>query len=442
MKKILILMVTVLFITACSTDLEQAPPKLASADSLTEFSGVLYAAYYYQLATSAPMATMGDFRADNAFMAESPYSDFDEFNNALPSMEDQFFGPFYTALYKSILSANIVIENSDNDSQVAEAKFLRALSYFKLVSAFGDVPLNTEAEPSLTDTAALARQSTANVYTQIIQDLTEAIPNLSTSVDDNGRASRLAAQGILGKVYLTMGRYSDAVTQLSAVVGGASAAGISLEANYGDIFGAANESGNSEIIFALKKSSAVADEYSFASDFTAWYGGNDSKSDFPIDADLVAAFDAAGDSTRKGVTLDATGTLGAKFPLSSAQDNDWIELRLADVILLHAEAVNEASNAGGAQSASILSGLDAIRTRAGLASLSGTATTQAGVRQAILNERRLELALEGHRWFDLIRTNSVNAEMGVTVNANYHLFPIPVSEVLATNGVITQNAGY
>ena len=71
-----------------------------------------------------------------------------------------------------------------------------------------------------------------------------------------------------------------------------------------------------------------------------------------------------------------------------------------------------------------------------------TASTQAEVRQAIQDERRLELAFEGHRWFDLVRTNSVNAEMGVTVNANYHVFPIPTSEVRSTNGVITQNAGY
>lgn len=424
--------------TACSTDLDQSPSNIASADSLTDFTGVLNAAYYYQLSTSAPMALMGDFRADNALMLESPNADIDVFNNALPSQEDQFFGPFYTALYKSILSANIVIENSTNETDVAEAKFLRGLSYFKLVTAFGDVPVNLSASPSLTDTESLARQPKASIYSNvIIPDLTDAMAVLSTEIVD-GRASKYAAQGILGKVYATMGEYSNAVPHLADVVNGAAGAGIVLEPNFSEIFGVANEVGNTEIIFATQKSASIADEYNFATDFSGWFSGNDSKSDFPIDADLIAAFDAAGDVTRKAVTLDAVGTRAIKFPIDGADDHDWIELRLADVILLYAEALNET----GSPASTVLPLLDDIRTRAGLASLTGTATTQAEVRQVILDERRLELALEGHRWFDLIRAGAVDVEMGEAVNTNYYLFPIPVSEVLATNGVITQNPGY
>ena len=74
-------------------------------------------------------------------------------------MEDQFFGPFYTALYKSILSANNVIENSKDPTEVGEAKFLRGLSYFKLVRVFGDVTVNLSATPSTTDESILARVS-------------------------------------------------------------------------------------------------------------------------------------------------------------------------------------------------------------------------------------------------------------------------------------------
>ena len=124
-----------------------------------------------------------------------------------------------------------------------------------------------------------------------------------------------------------------------------------------------------------------------------------------------------------------------KFPQTNGPDHDWIELRLGDVILLYAEALNENGNTTAA-----LTELNKIRTRAGLSA--STATSQADVRQAILDERRLELAFEGQRWFDLVRTGTVNAEMGQTVDANYHLFPIPVSEILSSFGVITQNAGY
>jgi len=438
MKNIYIfLLVSLLLTTACSTDLDQAPPNLASSDSLTDFEGVLNAAYFYQLGAVTPMAVMGEFRADNAFMFEAPYTEFDLFTQNLTTMEDQFFGPLYTALYKSILSANNVIENSSNATQVGEARFLRALAYFKLVLAFGDVTVNLDASPSLTDTSILVRQAAADVYNNvIIPDLNEAISALGTVIED-GRASRYAAQGLLGKVYMHMNNTQAAETNLAAVVNGAGAAGISLESNYADVFGAANE-GNSEIIYSTQIQSSIVDEYSFASRFWNWFVGDDSKSDYPVDQDLVAAFNASGAAdTRRAVTLHADGRTAIKFPKDGGlgSEHDWIELRLADVILLYAEALNENGNTAAA-----LTQLNRIRSRAGLADSSATA--QADVRQAIQDERRLELAFEGHRWFDLVRTNTVNAEMGVTVSPNYHVFPIPTSEVRSTNGVITQNTGY
>ena len=438
MKNIYIFLLgSLLLTTACSTDLDQAPPNLASSDSLTDFEGVLNAAYFYQLGAVTPMAVMGEFRADNAFMFEAPYTEFDLFTQNLTTMEDQFFGPLYTALYKSILSANNVIENSSNATQVGEAKFLRALAYFKLVLAFGDVTVNLDASPSLTDTSILVRQAAADVYNNvIIPDLNEAISALGTVIED-GRASRYAAQGLLGKVYMHMNNTQAAETNLAAVVNGAGATGISLESNYADVFGAANE-GNSEIIYSTQIQSSIVDEYSFASRFWNWFVGDDSKSDYPVDQDLVAAFNASGAAdTRRAVTLHADGRTAIKFPKDGGlgSEHDWIELRLADVILLYAEALNENGNTAAA-----LTQLNTIRSRAGLTDSS--ATSQADVRQAIQDERRLELAFEGHRWFDLVRTNTVNAEMGVTVSPNYHVFPIPTSEVRSTNGVITQNTGY
>jgi hypothetical protein len=361
-------------------------------------------------------------------------------------MEDQFFGPLYTAMYKSILSANNVVENSSNATHIAEAKFLRALSYFKLVKSFGDVTVNLSAAPSLTDTSILVRQPAADVYNNvIIPDLNDAMAVLSTSIVD-GRASKYAAQALLGKVYATMGDFANAETHLAAVVNGAAGAGISLKTNFNEIFGAANEVGNSEIIFATQISSSIVDEYSFGSDFWNWFVGDDSKADLPVDPDLVAAFDASdanggGTDLRRAVTLSADGLTAVKFPKEGGlgSEHDWIELRLADVILLYAEALNE----NGMPATTVLPLLDNIRIRAGLAVLDpATINTQTLVRQTIADERRLELAFEGHRWFDLVRTGAVDIEMGETINNNYHLFPIPVSEILATGGVIVQNPGY
>ncbi|WP_298315732.1 RagB/SusD family nutrient uptake outer membrane protein [uncultured Aquimarina sp.] len=436
MKKIILLLAIVSFFTACE-DLEQVPSNIANSDSLTDFEGVLNAAYYYQLGSVTPMAVMGDFRADNALMIEEPYPSFDRFNSDLLDMEDQFFEPFYIALYRSILSANNVIENSASSNDIGEAKFIRALSYFKLVRVFGDVTINLSSGDLNLNTT---RQPATEVYnTIIIPDLQDAIAALDNSGLSNGRATQIAAQGLLGKVYMQIGNFSSAESHLSAVVNGAAAAGVSLQPNFADIFGDANDL-NPEVLFATQVSSSIPDEYGFT-EFTGWYIGNDSKSFEPLDLDLVAAFDAAGDITRKDLTVDEVGIRGIKY-LSENPDQDWIELRLADVILLYAEALNENTNADGSQSASILGLLDDIRTRAGLASLSGTANTQIEVRQAIANERRLELAFEGQRWFDLVRTGTVDAEMGETINPNYHVFPVPVSEILASDGVIAQNPGY
>jgi hypothetical protein len=429
-------LIAVLAITACDNDLDQSPPLEIESGGLTDFANVLNSAYHYQTGTCTPLAVMGDFRADNMLMEEEPYPAFDRYNSDLAGgdLVEQFFRPFYSNLYKAILSANNVIENSMDANEVAEAKFLRALSYFKLVKVFGDVSVVLTGQPSI-DNTDLTRQPSAGIYTDIIiPDLEDAIVDLTNSVD-SGRASVLAAQGLLGKVYMYRGNYGSAETQLAAVIAGASAQSVMLEANFADVVTDAS----SEIIFATQVSTSVPDEYS-ATEFPEWFAGDDTKAPLPLDTDLTAAFDAAGDTTRKALSIDTAESTGVKY--QGGLEQDWIELRLSDVILLQAEAMNENNNATGSQSATILAMLDPIRTRAGLSSLSGTATTQATVRQAIANERRLELAMEGERWFDLVRTGTVDAEMGQTISPNYHVFPIPNSEILASNGVITQNAGY
>lgn len=440
MKNIyLLLFGLLLFVTACDNDLDQIPPNIASADSLTDFEGVLFAAYFYQHGAATPMAVMGDFRSDNALMDEEPFPAFDRFNSDLTDMEDQFFGPFYTAMYRSISSANTVINNSEDASDVAEARFLRAISYYKLVQMFGDVTVRLGGEDE-----AIERQPANDIYTNIIiPDLQEAVAVLDSDRRSDGRATRFAAQGYLAKVYMTRREFANAETQLAAIVNGAAAAGFSLQENFADIFGELNDL-NPEIIYAQQISSSIADEYGF-SEFWSWSGGLDTKSLLPLDPSLIAAFDAVANDTlvggdlRRAVTIDESVMASPKFPQSGGPDHDWIELRLADVLLLYAEALNE----NGAAPDAVLSILDPIRTRAGLAPLDPmTLNTQALVRQAIADERRLELAFEGQRWFDLVRTGTVDAAVGEAVNSNFLVAPIPISEVLVTNGVITQNPGY
>jgi len=428
-------LIAILAITACNNELDQTPPLQVESSTITDYANILNAAYHYQTGTCTPLAVMGDFRADNMLMEEEPYPAFDRYNSDLAGgdLVEQFFRPFYSNLYKAILSANSVIDNSTDSNEVAEAKFLRALSYFKLVKVFGDVSVILTPQPDEDiESIDLSRQPAAIVYSDIIiPDLQDAIVGLANDVD-SGRASVLAAQGILGKVYMYLGEFGNAETQLAAVLAGASGQSVMLEPNFADVV----TDSSTEIIFATQVSSSIPDEYGFT-EFPEWFAGDDTKAPLPLDADLTAAFDAAGDIVRKDLSIDTANSVGVKY--LGGLEQDWIELRLSDVILLYAEAQNE----NGSDTAdNILALLDPIRTRAGLASLTGTATSQADIRQAIADERRLELAMEGERWFDLVRTGTVDAEMGETISPNYHIFPIPSSEILSTNGVITQNPGY
>ncbi|MFK7972263.1 MAG: RagB/SusD family nutrient uptake outer membrane protein [Bacteroidia bacterium] len=454
MKNIFILLLSMLLVIAC-TDLDQVPPNFASSDSLTEYETVLFAAYGYHFDAVGPMAIFGDFRSDNCFFDETPFTDFDEFgSNALTSSQsNDFFRPFYAALYKSILSSNSVIANSTDATEVGEAKFLRALSYFKLVQVFGDVTVNLEAIPDVSDASVLVRTPKNDVYNNvIIPDLQDAKAALSSSsaADANGRATSNAAQALLGKVYASMGNYTAAATELKAVIEAAPGAGISLQDNFVDIFGVEDDL-NAEILFATQMSSTAAITSSNLDLFVNWYGGTNTKADpidnAPIDADLIAAFDAVADDTlpggdiRRAATIE--GTISVKYDLVSPGDHDWVELRLTDVVMLYAEALNE----NGSSADEVLGLLDPIRTRAGLTALDpATINTKDLVRQAILDERRLEFACEAQRWFDLVRFDAaqpgiLSAEMGTTVSSNYHVFPIPLSEVTSFDE-IAQNPGY
>ncbi len=445
MKNIFTVMVAMLLFTACTTDLDQVPPNLGDAESITDYQPVLFAAYNYQNEAAAPMAIFGDFRSDNALFDEE-FLEFDNFSVPSPLAavaSDAFIQPFYAALYSSILSANNVIINSTNPTEVAEARFLRGLSYFKLVQVFGDVSVNL-INPNVEELAAadISRQPINDVYTNvIIPDLEAARDGLavSTAAASNGRATKYAAQGLLGKVYAAMGNYTAAEIELEAVVSGTGAASIIQNTSFADVF---SSDLNDEILFATQMSSSITYSNTI---FADWYAGQNTKADEggPISPDLVEAFANSPGDLRADLTVDENdgNPISVKYSALGATEHDWIELRIADVVLLYAEALNENSKTTEA-----ITELNRIRTRAGLPGTS--ATTQDEVRQAILDERRLELACEGHRWFDLVRADAaepgiLNAEMniGTTISSDYYVFPIPNTEVSSFDE-IEQNPGY
>jgi hypothetical protein len=357
----------------------------------------------------------------------------------------------------------------------AEAKFLRAHYYFDLERLFKNIPLIVEVLKSA-DVYKQAQANPADVYAQIENDLSEAIPDLPTTVpaDENGRVTQGAAIALLGKVYLYEQKWTDAATQLAKVNGPTPGGvtpvyGYKLMDNFGDIF-SPDHKFNSESIFELAHTPSQnygwGDWPNFKGNVytqmigprnyngpTYWAGWGFN----PITPELVAAmqgdprepytivnidslaqatgstyehgYDNTGYFIRKFAPLlqykSTTGTAELNFP------NNYIEIRLADTYLMEAEAL---VNAGGDQ-ARAQALLDAVRARVGLSSVAVSLDN-------IYHERRLELATEGHRWFDLVRTGraaSVLAFKGFVAGKN-ELLPIPLKEL--NNTLLQQNPNY
>ncbi len=367
----------------------------------------------------------------------------------------------------------------------AEAKFLRAHYYFDLERLFKNIPLITQPL-DVSEARNVLQTSPDSVYAQIEADLKDAIPDLppTVSASENGRATQGAAIALLGKVYLYEQKWSDAVSELAQVNGTAPGSvtpvyGYSLMPNFGDIF-SPDHKFNSESIFEVTFTGSQA--YTWSQYGTAIKGnvlcvmvgprtsvGPDYYIGYGFDpivkSTLVQAMHPAGtnyydprykytianmDSLAKanGLTyappagnndsgyliqkyapqtkyVSATGDAPLNFP------NDYIEIRLADTYLMEAEAlVHTGSNTSRAAAL-----LNAVRARVGLAAESATLDN-------IYKERQLELATEGHRWYDLVRTGQAATALafkGFKGGTN-EILPIPLPDMQNTKMV--QNPGY
>ncbi len=377
-------------------------------------------------------------------------------------------------LYGTIGRANLIINNvfeineaGFDDQRKAEIKgeasFIRAFHYFQLVQLWGAVPLqlkeitsvSAELLPIIYPQMFPARAIEEEVYAQIISDLEYALETVPVTQTDKGYVTKGAVNAVLAKVYATKipHEYDKVIQYADAVING----GYSLVADYATLFDGLQEHENSsESIFEINYEGTSASGNWGASMFR----GTDWKKFNTPSHDLVAAFDAAGDNIRKAVSIDFQNVSGkwgdpywpaanypfiAKYPIiASPSPQNYIFLRLADIILLKAEALNETGDLNGAAEL-----VNQIRDRVDLPPVN--ASTQEAMRLAIENERRLELAFEGHRWFDLKRTGRAlevmsdiqgpNGMINYGVNENKLFWPIPQSE-LDNNANLVQNPGY
>lgn len=344
---------------------------------------------------------------------------------------------------------------------MGEAKFLRAFMYFTLVKTYGGVPIVDHLPNPSSDAdrvMQLTRKSPAEVYAFIESDLNDAIAALpaksSYSASEKGRASKGAAYALLAKVSLYQKKWQQALDNANLVTGYALAS-----AGYASQYKITGEN-DEESIFEIQGTGSTPAKgiqgYS-ASQGARGAGGWGWGFNTPSQS-LVNAYEAG--DVRKDATIIFAGTTlydGRVVPLtvenprynykaySSAYTDAWETdvnikyLRYAEVLLIKAEAMNELT-----QTAAAIPILNQIRNRAGLANT--TATTQTEVRTAIWKERRVELAMEFDRFFDLVRTGqavSAFAADGKTfIVGKNEVFPLPQKFISEANGLSAQNPNY
>lgn len=391
---------------------------------------------------------------------------------------------WYQTMYVAIRRANVVVERVPNISMdetlknrlIAEARFMRGFFYFKLVQLYGDVPLILTTSPEF----KVPRTPKDEIYNDvIIPDLEFAVANLPEksqyAPEDLGRVTKGTARAMLARMYLFRSDFVNAEKYALEVINSGQ---YSLDPSFSNTF-SINGEFNQESIFeigALPFGSAEGGHQ---------YGNTQGSRGVPNKGwgfnrptlDLINSFDSNDPrmeatvlflgETLDGVTVegdDATPDITYADPPTNSivleiecynqkvyvpgtgqdsWDHNVRVIRYADVLLMAAEALNENGNATQA-----LTYLNQVRARArgGNPSIlpDVTTTNQDALRNAILDERRFELALEQLRFFDLVRTGrapQVLGPLGFTTGKN-EVFPIPQSEIDLSEGLLIQNPGY
>ncbi|MGB1518338.1 MAG: RagB/SusD family nutrient uptake outer membrane protein [Crocinitomicaceae bacterium] len=489
MKKIFAItsaLIISLGIIGCEKFLAVDPPYAQDAENyfLTEedYQNALVGAYDL-LQASFVSVWIGDIASDNTIAGGESVND----TEGLHQIDNMTHGGVSNELrsifrynYAGLTRANYILEQQNNpdaieffgkDHVFAEAKFLRAFYYFELVKTFGGVPIIVDERIGAEQATNIPRASAEEVYTQIESDLLAAAAVLEPFAAQKGRATSGAAKALLGKVYLYQGKNSEAAAIFGEVIGSGM---YSLIPNYSDLFLASSE-GNSETVFDVEYSGLEGGSYGcfVCLEGNVGPGFNGIRQyDGPVYGDgnsynlptqnLYDAFDPA-DPRRDVTVLDIDGFIAAQADPSSITyaigagghtgyynnkyikrqgeiglpDNDLTSpvnyrvIRYADVLLMAAEANFLVGSTGLAQQY-----VDEVRARVGMPSVAVTSL------DVIMNERRLELSCEGHRFYDLVRSGQASTYIEGFQTGKHELFPIPQVEIDLAGGNWSQNPGY
>jgi len=420
-----------------------------------------------------------DLLGDDVFDKGNFFGDLPRFNQLANS---GFASTVWDAAYQSIATANraiagiqanpTVVSNTKAKELIAECQFVRAISHFYLVNFFAQpfsftadgshagIPIITENFTS-NDPAANKPRATVNaVYNSIINDLTTAIADLPASYSSvystKTRATKAAAAALLSRVYLYKGDYTNSRTTSLNIINGQYGSFI-LRPSPNGAFGPGNYQ-TSETIWSIPNN--VNDNPNTNNALPQHYFPN-GRGDIAISNSFrntsTNTYFATDDLRRTSMLINGTGANAAfvftnKYP-DVATRSDWSPvLRFAEVLLTYAEA--SARLATGVDPDAIVK-LNLVRDRARVSAPQYSIlsfTNKDALIAAVLGERRIELAFEGHRFWDLMRTKTTLANKydndGVTIlppqvfGANKNVFPIPQAEIDKSKGVLVQNAGY
>ena len=479
MKKILFLLTLAVVTVSCSKDfIDILPKSTGSVDDVyktdKDFQDAITAAYNTLQTQYQNFWKFGDLPGED--IAEEIPNQFenvaiDQFNT---NSRLAIIGSSWQNYYRMIFRANTLldkIETADaaivknKNRHIGETKFLRAFAYFDLVRIYGDVPMVT-TPITVEETYKAGREKVAKIYDEvIIKDLLDAEAKLPATYTgaDVGRPTKGAAAALLGRVYLTRKDFTKAEAKLQQVT----TMGYALLPNFKDLFDYSKNEHHSEYIFDVEYEEGINEGstfplqfFPFAKVITDFYGftsGTPGNSGSPTET-LFKAFDPA--DPRRAITVNYGVTINGVFipvPTQSIQASksfttkyiapsaipgdskaNWKVIRYADVLLMLAEALNENGKTDAA-----LTYLNQVRKRVGLANY--TSLSQSDTREKIYLERRFELTLEGHRWFDLVRTGrALETLQKLGMKANMVVFPIPLTQIQIINdpAVLPQNPGY
>jgi tetratricopeptide (TPR) repeat protein len=343
----------------------------------------------------------------------------------------------WSAIYKTVNIANNIIEKvpavndvtldqAERNKERGEAFFLRALSYFDLVRLWGNVPLVSAATQNPGDAKGIKNSSPAQVYEFIKNDLDSAEALLPATVNRN-RANQYTVKALKARLYLYQNDWAKAESYATQIIN--DSADFKLVKPYSQFFAAKN---SSESIFEVDYT--INNKNSYASNWFQSPTTGGKKELLPTDELVALLKDPNTGGSRAALIFAVSGvTYGnMNFHIATGEDQSYV-LRLAEVYLIRAEARAQQSKLEDG-----LKDLNVIRNRANVPSISVVATSDELI-DKILLERRVELAYESHRWFDLIRTKKAQQVLGIT-DVNKLLLPIPRQEVLIAD--LTQNQGY